>query len=99
AVRGGNDITAVYMKIAHSGARQVQLQRPPVRAIVGRIPDAVFGTDVEKPSPNGILANHACIGAGGNAPIDPGPTPTIVRGFPEIRTQVVELIAIGGDIR
>ena len=98
-MRRRNEIVAVNAQVAHARPRQVQLQRLPPRAGVERDVHADLGARVQQPAPNGILADAARVRAGRDSRDDRGPGLSVVRRLPEIRPEVVLLIAIGRDVR
>ena len=73
AVRRRDEIASLHLEVSHRCAGKVELQRLPVRAVVGRVVDAGFGAGVQEPAPHGIFANGSRVGAVGNAGVDRGP--------------------------
>jgi len=99
AVRGGDEIAPMNVEIAHGRAREVELERSPVCAVVHRVPDAGLGADEEQAAPNGIFANRPRVRAGGETRVDARPAAAVVGRLPEIGPKIVELIAVGRDVR
>ncbi len=99
AMRGGNEIAAVDMKIANRGPRQIELQWLPVRAVVGREVDARLRAGVEQTAPHRIFANRARVRAVGDAGRDLRPRLSEIGGLVQVRLEVVLLVAIGRDVR
>src|SRR4029077_17406042 len=60
--------------------------------------DARLGTDIQQAPPNGVLANGARVRAGGDAGVDAGPRAAVVCRLPQVGTEIVELVAVRGDI-
>ena len=79
---GGDEIAPMNVEVAHGGARQVELERAPVRAVVHGVPDAGLGADEEEAAPNGILADRPRVRAGGKAGVDARPAAAVVGGLP-----------------
>ena len=98
-VRGGDQVTVAHGEVVHGHHRQVELEPLPVEAIVGREPDAALRAGVQHPRLLVILTDDARELGWCDAGVDARPRAAEVRGLPEIRSHVVELVPVGGNVR
>ena len=98
-MRGHDHIVLVHANVADADARQVELQRLPVRTVVERGVDACFGAGEEQSLPLYIAANRARVGAHGNAGINARPRCAVVGGLEQVGCEVILLVPIGGEVR
>ncbi len=79
--------------------RQVAAQPLPVGAVVEGHPHTALGAREQQALPHRIFAHHAHEFARRDAGDDLGPGLSEVGGLPDIGRQVLELVAVGGDVR
>ena len=79
--------------------RQVQLQPPPVRAVVGRVPHASLRAGIKQARPFRIGPDHAGELVFRNAADDGFPAPAVVGGLEQVRLEIVQLVSRGGQVQ
>ena len=99
AMRGRHEIVGVDAQVAHTHARQVELQRLPPRAVVHRDVHAGLRCSEQQTAPDDVLPDRARVRSHGNARVDARPRPAVIVRPVQIRTEVVELVARGGHVR
>ena len=90
----GNEVIVFDCQVVDRRSRQVQLQRLPVRAIVGREVHSRLRARVEQALHLGVFAHRSHVSAGGNAVGDASPRLAEVVGLVDQRIEVVQLVAV-----
>ena len=83
-VGGDDEVVAVDLEVAHGDARQVELQRLPVVAVVERDVHAELGGGVQQAPPRRVLADRVDEVAVADAGHDQLPVPAAVAGAVEV---------------
>src|SRR5205814_6990559 len=98
-MRGDYEIVGLDQKVGDLHVGKIQRQGSPVVAVVPRDVDTVLGAGIEKAAAFGILAHgmHEVVTA--NAANDLRPCLSVVMGAVKVRSAVVVLIVLGGEVR
>jgi hypothetical protein len=99
AVRPGDEVAFLDRQVVDRHGREVELEPLPAAAVVERDPDAPLGTGVQQARTLLVLAQNTRELGRRDTVVGARPRATVVGRPPQIRTEVVELIAIGGDVR
>ena len=94
-----DQIAILDRQVVNRNDREIEPQRLPVAAVIEAHPHAALGAGEEQPPANGILSHTADEFVRRQAGVDAGPRGAVVRCPPDVRRHVLELIAVGRDVR
>ena len=98
-MRCGDEVAVLDRKVVHGNDREIPTKRLPVCSVVEADPHAPFGARIQESLPHWILAYHAHELGGRKSSIDPRPRLSEIGRLPDVRSHVLELISIRGDVR